>query len=340
MIKKGSILTLSILFLFSLNVSAQLRSFVGNWSNTDSNTSGITRIRITASGSNVYTHAWGQCSPRDCDMGRSTATRYYSSNSLSRLTASFNRTRGISRFVIFSLLRSNVLQARVFVRYSGSSRRNAVRTYRFRKTARAVLGVPVLLSPRSGARLNRNPRRTTLDWRPVSGAAAYGVEVQHYSRGLRRWSTNYIKRRVNVSNYTFNFVGDRPGRWRVWAIGRNNRAGRKSAWRTFTYTTGGVETGTLRAPVLISPRSNSTFSHFPRRTTLRWRPVAGASKYRVEVQFYSSGRYTAWKSATVSSTNYRFTFVGAQPGRWRVRAIRANNSFGRVSAWRRFKYTR
>jgi len=49
--------------------SAQIAQFAGNWVNTNSNTGGVTVLKITISGTNVMVHAWGKCHPTDCDWG-------------------------------------------------------------------------------------------------------------------------------------------------------------------------------------------------------------------------------------------------------------------------------
>jgi hypothetical protein len=47
---------------------AQLSAFQGNWRNNDPATRGVTRLQIDTS-PNVTVHAWGKCSPSDCDQG-------------------------------------------------------------------------------------------------------------------------------------------------------------------------------------------------------------------------------------------------------------------------------
>ena len=47
---------------------AQLSAFQGNWRNNDPATGGVTRLQIGTS-PNVTVHAWGKCSPSDCDLG-------------------------------------------------------------------------------------------------------------------------------------------------------------------------------------------------------------------------------------------------------------------------------
>ena len=46
-----------------------LQAFLKNWVNTDSNTNGLTRISITQNGSALVVHAYGKCTPTDCDWG-------------------------------------------------------------------------------------------------------------------------------------------------------------------------------------------------------------------------------------------------------------------------------
>ncbi|MEO1514348.1 MAG: hypothetical protein AAFV95_05025 [Bacteroidota bacterium] len=111
-------------------------------------------------------------------------------------------------------------------------------------------------------------------------------------------------------------------------------------------------TTTRPSTVLAAPRPmgrcGATYNHFPRKTKLQWRPVRGAVKYIVEVDCYhccKSGKWCSetgktWKKETVRGTSYSFNFVGAQPGRWRVRAVNRNGKAGKVSAWCNFKYTK
>lgn len=45
------------------------QDFVGTWVNTNSNTSGITRLVVTRQGSNLRIQTFGKCHPTDCDWG-------------------------------------------------------------------------------------------------------------------------------------------------------------------------------------------------------------------------------------------------------------------------------
>ena len=48
--------------------------FSGNWSNKDPNTGENTRLNIIQSETTVTVHAWGKCTPTDCDWGSETGT--------------------------------------------------------------------------------------------------------------------------------------------------------------------------------------------------------------------------------------------------------------------------
>ena len=335
------LLIISALFLSSVSVNAQMRNFVGNWVNSDSNTSGMTKLRITSDGSRAFVSAWGQCSPSDCDWGKKTATKYYkgvSSRSVSGISSNFS-SNGVRRLVILNMPRLNVIRAQVLKQFSGSNRQNTIQTYTFRRLRSTSLRTPAMISPTNNIRFTNFPRRTTLDWRPVNGATSYGVEVQYYDRGSRRWIRDYKTETVNRTQYTFNFIGDQGGRWRVWAI-RGSRVSQKSAWRTFSYRT---SSSILRTPIQTSPANGVVYNRFPRTTTLRWRSVSGASYYMVEIEYFdrSSNRWISnYKLDRSSDTRHVFRFVGAQPGRWRVWAVNSSGVAGRKSSWRTFRHTR
>jgi hypothetical protein len=101
-------------------------------------------------------------------------------------------------------------------------------------------------------------------------------------------------------------------------------------------------------PMLRSPYDGDIYDHFPRLTTFQWDPVPiSGSTYNVEVDAFGAkvaGKWAAEVNATwllsgnVSGCIYEHLFVGAQRGRWRVRA----NAGARKcpwSDWRYFKYT-
>ncbi len=96
----------------------------------------------------------------------------------------------------------------------------------------AGLTAPVLVAPTNGTVLDHYPRTTTLQWQAVSGAASYMVEVQYDGGGWAPWKME----NVTDTDYTFEFVGAQPGRWRVWAVAPDATEGPKSPWWTFEYT--------------------------------------------------------------------------------------------------------
>jgi hypothetical protein len=206
-------------------------------------------------------------------------------------------------------------------------------------TYRAPLTTPSLVSPAAGQVLYNYPRNTTLSWKPVTGAAYYKIESQYYSSASWVAYPDVIVSGINNTSYTFNFVGDQKGRWRVTAYSSNTYSA-PTGWREFSYSTGLQ----LSTPVLVSPINNVTLYNYPRTTTLTWKPVPGSTGYLVERQYYSGGIWRSYPTnvtvAGTFNTSYTFTFTGAQPGRWRVTALGASpyrNSS--PSVWWTFTYT-
>ncbi|MFC2141418.1 hypothetical protein ACFLR7_00605 [Acidobacteriota bacterium] len=94
-------------------------------------------------------------------------------------------------------------------------------------------GPPKLISPADGSVFGHFPRTTTLRWEALPGVSGYRVEVQFQSG--TSWS-NWINVNVTGTNYTFNFIGAQPGRWRVSAISGQGVQGPPSGWWGFVYT--------------------------------------------------------------------------------------------------------
>ena len=100
----------------------------------------------------------------------------------------------------------------------------------------------------------------------------------------------------------------------------------------------------LYAPRPVAPPNGTVFNHYPRETVLQWEAAPGAASYKVEIDFRSNN----WASETgqsqiqagVRTTHYAFDFVGAQPGRWRVWAVDADDREGPKSQWWEFRYSR
>ncbi|HET8658806.1 MAG TPA: C25 family cysteine peptidase [Micromonosporaceae bacterium] len=101
-------------------------------------------------------------------------------------------------------------------------------------------------------------------------------------------------------------------------------------------------------PRLRDPFDGDTFDHFPRLTHFLWDtvPVSGAT-YNIEIDAHGArvdGQWAAesgltWLvSGNLATNSYEHMFVGAQRGRWRVRA-RMAGMVGPWSDWRYFRYT-
>ena len=103
---------------------------------------------------------------------------------------------------------------------------------------------------------------------------------------------------------------------------------------------------TLTVPQQLSPSNGAMFSIFPRTTTLQWSPVAGASKYMVQIDCQDCCQGGKWCSDVggdarvieVKGTSYTFDWVGAQKGRWRVWGIDESGE-GPKTGWWVFEYT-
>jgi len=100
----------------------------------------------------------------------------------------------------------------------------------------------------------------------------------------------------------------------------------------------------LLAPTLSAPADDVVFDYYPRRTTLQWGHVDGAARYLVEVEIRVLRG--AWQPQVglppnvTAATEFVFDFDGANPGRWRVRAVDSAGNPGPPSEWRRFVYLR
>lgn len=108
----------------------------------------------------------------------------------------------------------------------------------------------------------------------------------------------------------------------------------------------------LPAPKQTAPADGTVFNHYPRTTLLEWAPVPGAASYTVEVEFFNVCGPVACPETSphqingdppqsgLEATKYEFNFIGAQRGRWRVRAVGADGRAGAASPWATFVYKR
>jgi hypothetical protein len=102
-------------------------------------------------------------------------------------------------------------------------------------------------------------------------------------------------------------------------------------------------------PVPEQPQSGDEFDHWPRKIEFRWRPVnIPGAKYTVEVDAIgaiSAGKWAEEIDRTfamyhnISGQTHDHSFVGAQRGRWRVRAVIDGQTCS-WSPWSYFTFTR
>jgi hypothetical protein len=97
-------------------------------------------------------------------------------------------------------------------------------------------------------------------------------------------------------------------------------------------------------PRLIHPQDGDVFDHWPRKMQFRWHPVElDKTVYSVEVDYFTGQWAEASGGSTylyhnVAGTTLDHVFVGAQPGRWRVRAV-VDGTPCSWSPWSYFRYT-
>jgi len=137
-----------LLLLISLSTcSASLSQFAGNWTNSDPNTGGLTKLAITVSGASASVHAWGSCHPTDCDWGTVPAYVFapdVSSDPVSQaqaLMAVFNP--GFSATTLFIKPQGSSLQVQSYTVFlDNSGRTNYAASYTFNRPVTAQLLVP------------------------------------------------------------------------------------------------------------------------------------------------------------------------------------------------------
>lgn len=99
-------------------------------------------------------------------------------------------------------------------------------------------------------------------------------------------------------------------------------------------------------PIPRLPNADDVFDHWPRKMQFRWDPVdIPGVRYTLEVDAFGAINAGTWAEEVnrsfaiyddLTATAYDHVFVGAQPGRWRVRA----KIDGRQCAWSQWNYFR
>jgi hypothetical protein len=101
-------------------------------------------------------------------------------------------------------------------------------------------------------------------------------------------------------------------------------------------------------PTLRDPYEGDVFDHFPRLTNFRWDPIGlPGVTYNIEIDAFGGRVGGMWAaeagliwflSGNLPGNDFEHLFVGAQRGRWRVRA-RVGAKSCPWSDWRYFRYT-
>ena len=99
------------------------------------------------------------------------------------------------------------------------------------------LTAPTQVSPADGTVFTNYPRDTTLTWNAARGAASYLVEVECLDCvTVGQWSS-WASATTKGTSYSFTWVGDNHGRWRVTATGADGATGSASGWWQFSHQT-------------------------------------------------------------------------------------------------------
>ena len=104
----------------------------------------------------------------------------------------------------------------------------------------APISTPEQLSPADGTVFDSSTSGITLEWKAVTGAANYTVEIDEYDSGSGSWLSestgSRIKPGITKTGYSFELPVKAPGRWRVWAVSPGGQESNKSDWWNFNYT--------------------------------------------------------------------------------------------------------
>ena len=126
--KKVITFILVILFLSGSVCFAGIGNFSGTWKNVDSKTRGVTTIKISAKGNTASVHAWGSCTPVDCDWGAVKA-KAAPTNKLK----AFFKNNFSKRIMVLTLTGRNRLKAEVKTHFTDNSgRKDYTARYQFK----------------------------------------------------------------------------------------------------------------------------------------------------------------------------------------------------------------
>lgn len=176
---------------------------------------------------------------------------------------------------------------------------------------------------------------TGADGRTVAMQGTIGGVDPNHLGGTPRRSDHRLDLTISFPGAPQQFVGYVHGRSRNVLSGYTWWANIPFGWTARRMHT------VLGCPAPLTPTEGTVFSTYPRTTTLTWSAVPGANQYLVEVQYGFQNAWSPLTTATVSSTSFTFTHIGAQPGRWRVSARDSSGKAGVSGAtpWRTYRYT-
>lgn len=183
----------------------------------------------------------------------------------------------------------------------------------------SAVGAPRGLAPRTGT----TSLTPVLRWRPVRGATGYTVQVAE-NRSFT--SVVFDLDTANTSAVPYDQLPVGRLWWRVRAV-KNRTASR---WATASF----VRTAPA-GPTLVAPGHGASLAQPQSPPLLRWNPVAGAERYRIEIDT-AERDWVETRSFTTETA--AFVVPPQQPGTywWRVRAELDGGIYTRVSAPRSY----
>lgn len=106
-------------------------------------------------------------------------------------------------------------------------------------TSPVAIGTPEQVSPDNGEEFDNSTAQVKLEWKTVSGAASYAVEIDSYDSSTGKWlsesSGSEVVSGISGNSYSFGFLeGIEQYRWRVWALSPEGEEGTMSDWWTFS----------------------------------------------------------------------------------------------------------
>ena len=116
----------------------QLSRFAGTWKNVDPNTRGVTKLAIKTTPS-VTVHAWGACTPKDCDWGIVKAVAYAPSVTSDLVTTAkaiiaIYKPSHAETIVVIRPYGKSQLKAEVYTKFTdGSKRTDYCNTFIFKR---------------------------------------------------------------------------------------------------------------------------------------------------------------------------------------------------------------